>query len=44
MSKTIAERLIELAEMLNQKAEEIRMKTQGVDRNGNSRINQKTSK
>ena len=40
MEKTIAERLIKLAEMLNQKAEEIRMKTQGVDRNGNPGINQ----
>lgn len=40
MSKTIAERLKELAEMISQKADEIRNKTQGVDRNGNPGNNQ----
>lgn len=40
---TLAERLKELAEMISQKADEIRNKTQGVDINGNSRINQTKS-
>jgi hypothetical protein len=44
MSKTIAERLKELAEMISQKADEIRNKTQGVDVNGNSGQNKATSK
>lgn len=43
MHKTAAERLKELAEQLRQKAEELRQKVRG-DINGNSRINQKTSK
>jgi hypothetical protein len=44
MPKTIAERLIELAEMISQIAYKLRNKTQGVEVNGNSRINKKTSK
>ena len=31
MEKTLAERLLELAEKLSRKAEEIRNRTQGVD-------------
>lgn len=44
MGKTLAERIKELAEQLEQKAEEIRQRIKGVDVNGNSGINQKTSK
>jgi len=48
MRRTMAERLKKLAEILSQKAEEIRIKTQGVDVDGSrsknttkSRQNQK---
>lgn len=44
MSKTIAERLKELAEQLRRKTEELKRRLEGVDVDGNSRINQKESK
>ncbi|MDR9793615.1 hypothetical protein Q8A72_11645 [Aeribacillus pallidus] len=44
MVKTIAERLMGLAEILSQKAGEIRMKTQGVEVNGNSRNDKEVGK
>ncbi|MBO1909657.1 hypothetical protein [Sporosarcina sp. 6E9] len=44
MPKTAAERLIELAELLSQKAEEIRTKTEGVEARVNTTTYKRVSK
>lgn len=44
MEKSMAERIKEMAEMLSQKAEEIRIRTQGVEANVNTTANSRFSK
>ncbi|WP_281270241.1 hypothetical protein [Oceanobacillus arenosus] len=43
MEKTVSERLLELAEMLYRKAEEIKMKTQGAETDVNTTEHKKLS-
>lgn len=44
MEKTVSQRLIEMAEVLTVKAEEIRNKTQGVEANVSTTANKRFSK
>lgn len=44
MEKTVAERLLEMAASLRRKAEEIRMKTQGVEADVDTTAHQRFSK